>query len=259
MRRAICGLVVMFVVAIGGQAQATLTFSGTGTGIGGAVGAKAEFDFESHDFGSGGVDAIKIALTNTSAITTDPADLLTGVFFSFSTELGNLSTTAAGFDGSATVVTGSPGPGGKPTAAPYSSSVKDIAPALDSTATDGGYALTNGPFTTSSGGSNLSAYRYGISTVGATLTGLNGDDLGPPADNYGIFAGPSDYTNPPLQSMLPLIDTVAYFWIAKPTGLTNLNQITSVGFTFGSDAFLRITTTNTNGGGQGGGDVVPEP
>lgn len=222
------------------QLRAELVFTGNGIGTSGeAISGSATFDFVFHDFGGGDVNALKITLTNTATTTSQRGNLITGVFFSLSGGVGNLSTDDTGFDGLAATV--------QTTTGGATSSNVDIATAVNNTATDGTYQLSNGPFGIANSGNSYSAFDYGIATVGMGLTGFNGAAVN--GDDYGVFANGSDLTQDGLPSALPLIDTSAMFWIARPIGLTDLSQLgDSVRITYGSlpDNFFTAT-------------AVPEP
>jgi hypothetical protein len=242
MRNRLC-LASVFVALLGlnlnpGESLAAfgLSFTGSGTGTSGfPISATAGFDFVQHDFGSGNVDAVKITLINTADSTTLRGNLITGLFFSLDGNVGNLSTTSAGFDGMAGTV--------RLSNATNTSNV-DIAPAVNNTSTDGTYQLSNGPFGVANSGGNYSAFEYGIATVGMGLTGFSGAAVN--GDDYGIFASGSPVdTEDGLPQARPLIDTSAMFWIARPALWTSLDQLgTNVRVTYGSlpDSFITITT-----------------
>ena len=218
-----------------------LTFVGSGIGTGGnAISSTVTFDFVTHDFGSGAVNAVQVTVTNTAASTLARGNLITGVFFNLSGGVGNLPTVSAGFNGLAALVALADG---------STTTNVDIAPAVNSTATEGGYQLSNGPFGLANDGSDFSGFRYGISTVGSGLTGFSGAAVN--GDNYGIFAAGSATTSGGMASARPLIDTTAVFWIARPVQWVTLFQLgTSVRVTYGSRPDNFITAT-ANG--------VPEP
>ena len=238
MRRQFCILVVVFLLLGLGLSSGRsfgafgLSFMGSGTGTGGPISSTVGFDFGTHDFGSGSVDAVKITLINTAASTTVRGDLITGLFFSLSGGVGNLPTTAAGFDGLAGTVR---------TSSATNISNVDIAPAINATATDGTYQLSNGPFGIANSGGNYSAFGYGIATVGMGLTGFSGNAVN--GDDYGIFAAGSNVDSGGLGAARPIIDTNAMFWIARPAEWTSLDQLgRSVRVTYGSLPDHSITT-----------------
>jgi hypothetical protein len=126
---------------------------------------------------------------------------------------------------------------------------KDIAPAVNNTATDGTYQLSNGLFGTANSGGDYSIYDYGIATVGMGLTGFSGAAVN--GDDYGIAAPGSNLTLDGLPQALPIIDTTATFWVLKPIELTSIaDQLTNARFTYGSlpDNSLEVEFT-----------PVPEP
>lgn len=210
-------------------------FTGTGTGTGGQpISAEAVFDFVSHDFGAGEVDAVQITLTNTASTTSYRGNLLTGIFFSVY-GVGALPTDAAGFDGQAATVR---------TTNTTSISKVDIAPAINGTTTDATYQLSNGPFGTANSGVSYSAYAAGIATVGYGLTGFSG--AATDGDTYGIAAAGSNLTLDGIPSALPVIDTSAVFWILKPQAWTLFEQITNLRFAYGSLPDNKIDVTITN-------------
>ena len=224
-------LTVLALIICTSTANASITFSASGTGTdGNNISSSVTFSPDTHDFGGGGVSAIKITLTNTSDPINDPTlfrgNLLTSVFWSFTTDLGNLTTTSAGFDGNAALVRADNNSSNDVTNV-------DIAPAINNTATDGTYQLSNGAFGIANSGGDFSAYRYGISTVGMGLTGFSGSAVG--GDNFGIATLGADLTEDGLGSVGNVIDTTAVFWIATPAGFTNWSQIDSkIAFGFGS-------------------------
>jgi hypothetical protein len=220
--------------------QASLVVNGTGTGTGTpgqALNVRATFDFTTHNFGAGAVDALKITLENLGP---DPTmfrgNLITGLFFNF-VGVGALDTTSTGFDGLA--------PSVFTTTGGATVSNKDIAPAINNTATDGTFQLSNGPFGLSNGGVSYSAYSHGISTVGAGLTGFNGSAVN--GDDYGIATTDAVLTNDGLPSALPVINGSAMFWLKKTTDMVSLSQIDKVRFSFGSKPDHQISV------------AVPEP
>lgn len=219
-----------------------VVFSGSGTGTGGnAISAAVSFEFVSHDFGSGAMNAVEINLRNTAGPTTVRGNLITGLFFSLPTVVGNLPTTVVGFDGLAARVLQSNG---------TTVNNVDIAPAVNGTATDGGYQLSNGPFGNANNGSSFAAFRYGISTIGGGLTGFSGNATN--SDDYGIAGSGSLVTSGNLGTVGPIIDSIATFWVKAPGGWTSTNQITGVRVTYGSlpDNFLDLPPPPT---------AVPEP
>lgn len=228
-------------------AYAGRIFEGAGIGSNSqAIAGRATFDFVQHNFGAGNVNAVQVTLTNTAAVTQVRGNLVTGVFFNLSGTVGNLPTTSSGFDGLAAHVVNTSGGG---------SFNVDIAPAVNNTATDGTYQLSNGSFGTANSGITYSGFRYGISTVGGGLTGFSGNAV--EGDNYGIFAAGSNVTGGGLAAADLLIDTSATFWIAQPSGWTSLEQLgTSVRITYGSlpDNLIAATTIVAAGAAP-----VPEP
>jgi len=224
MRRLFSSLFIILLLTIPLSAGALpLVWSGTGFGVGGeAISVETEFDFVTHDFGAGAVDAFQITLRNLSPTTSYRSNLLTGFFFSLD-GVGALPTSDSGFDGLAATVR---------TSNTTSISNVDIAPAVNNSSTDGTYQLSNGPFGISNGGVDYSAYQYGIATVGYGLAGLNGAAL--EGDNYGIAAAGSDLTLDGLPSALPVIDASVVFWMAKPAELLSLSQVTNGRWAFGS-------------------------
>ena len=209
-------------------AGATL-ITGSGTGTEGAtLSSSADFSFGTHDFGLGSVNAIQIILTNTSTTTSYRANLLTGFFWSFSTD-GLFTTTSAGFDGLATTVR---------TSNTTSTSNVDIAPAVrdsDIYSLNNFYAQgdkTDNLSPAQGGPRDWSAYEYAIATVAYGLGGFNGNLVG--GDNYGIAAAGSNLTLDGLPTALPVIDSFATFWIAAPAGMTSLPEITNFAFAYGS-------------------------
>jgi hypothetical protein len=215
-----------------------VTFSASGTGLNSTpISASATFDFGLWDFGAGATNAIKITLSNTAADTNFSANLLTGVFWSMTGSVSNADTSSAGFDGRAATVknynTNGPGPGDDTVT---TSTNVDIAPALASTSTENAYQLSNGPFTVDNNNVSFSAFRFGISTVGAGLTGFNGADVD--GDKYGIAAAgslntPNDWSDG-LPPQTPLVDGSAIFYIKPPTGWDTLSQVSAVRFIYGS-------------------------
>lgn len=211
--------------------HAGFVIEGSGTGTSGeSIDARAEFDFVSHDFGAGSVDAIQITLTNLSEVTSFRGNLLTSFFWSLADDpvsgnpVGNLSTTSSGFDGLAATV--------QTTVGGSTTTNVDIAPAVNNTTTDGTWQLSNGPFGTANSGDSYSAYDYGIATVGMGLTGFSGAAVN--GDDYGIFASGSDLTQDGLPQTVPVIDTSAVFWILRPSEFTSYSQIIAARFGFGS-------------------------
>lgn len=196
--------------------------SGTGTN-GDSIAATVAFEMVSHNFGQGVVEAVQITVKNTAATTQYRGNLITGLFFSLNVATGNILTTSAGFDGLAAKVVKSDGS--------IVTNV-DIAPAADRTLTDGGYQLSNGPFGTSNKGTSYAGFRYGISTVGGGLAGFAGKDVN--SDDYGIFAAGSTVNSGGLASARPLIESIATFWVKRPSGWTSENQVTGVRVTYGS-------------------------
>ena len=219
----------LLIPSFAGALPITFTASGTGTG-GTAISASAMFDLVTYNFGSGGTNALKITLTNTGGPTDVHGNLLTGIFFSLE-GVDSLPTTAAGFDGLAetvkVLIPNGTGPRDDAIGTNYN---VDIAPAVNGTATDATYVLSNGPFGTANSGISYAAYNYGIGTVGYGLTGFDG--AATDGDTYGIAAAGTNYLGN-VKSALPLIDTSAVFWIDVPEGLTNL-QLTNAAFAFGS-------------------------
>lgn len=219
----------------------TIVYTASGTGTSGqAISGSATFTFVTHDFGSGAVNAVELTLRNTAAQTLVRGNLITGVFFSVSGPVGNLPTSASGFDGVAARVVQSNGS--------IINNV-DLGPALANTATDGRYQLSNGPFGNANNGYPFGAFRYGISTVGGGLAGFSGSAVN--GDDYGIFATGSSVSSGGLASARPLIEGSATFWIKLPAGWTSVNQLTNVRITYGSlpDNFLDATPSTP----------VPEP
>ena len=216
--------IILGVVPIAAQAvPLTLSASGTGTG-GQTISATAVFDIVTHDFGSGAVDAIQITLTNTSATTSYRGNLITGIFVDFAgTYDPTLPTNNTGFDGFAPTIRHSN------SSTSYS---KDVAPAVNNTATDGTWILANGPFGSSKIGVDYSAYDFAITTVGNSTVGTgNGNNVD--GDNYGIAAAGSDLTQDGLPQATPVIDTTVTLWILKPADF-NLSLIQGVSFGYGS-------------------------
>lgn len=222
--------IVVCLMFITGQAHSSLLITGSGTGTWGEdISSSALFeigDTITHDFGSGEVAAIRITLTNTSETTSYRGNLLTGFFWSMD-RIGALDTN---IDGLAASVR---------TSNTASISHVDIAPAVNGTATDGGYQLSNGPFGIANSGISYSAYAYGLATVGYGLTGFSGSAT--EGDTYGIAAAGSDLTLDGLKNAFPIIDASATFWIARPDELQSLSQITNSAFVFGSLPDNRIT------------------
>ncbi len=221
-------------------AHAGLIFTASGTGTSGhAISGTAEFDFVTHNFGSGSVNAIQITLSNTAAATTQRGNLITGLFWNIDGNAGSLSTTATGFNGlAASVYTNSSG---------ATTSNVDISPAVKNTATDGTWQLSNGAFGTANSGGSYAAFEYGIATVGMGLNGFNGADVN--GDDYGIFGGAvSGLSASSVSGALPLIKDSAKFWIPRPNSLTNLNQFGNVRITYGSlpDNFLTAVPEPTS-------------
>lgn len=205
----------------------SVTFAGTGTGTSGQqIAASASFLFVTYDFGDGlgPVDSVQLTLRNTAVSTSLRSNLLTGVFFSLTGTVGNLPTSSSGFDGTANVLTTT------------GTVVRDIAPAVNNTATDGGFQLANGPFGTANSGVSYAAFRYGISTVGGGLAGFNGAALnaGNGGDDYGIFAAGSDTSSGQLAALRPIVNSSATFYIKRPTGWTTATQVSAVRFGYGS-------------------------
>lgn len=236
-------LLICVAASASGRAD-TITYTGSGTGLGGqTISASAKFDIVGYNFTTrtenpNGTGVLKVTLTNTATTTTDPANLLTGLFLTVNPDL-IWGTTAANFDGTAPVVTTGTG----------TSTNVDIAPAIDGTATDGGWALTNGgaygangTFTTYNG-YNMSDYNMAISTIGGGYPGIKGKNVGPPADNYAIYSATTPSLSNSLNQQLPLIKGYAVFYIL-PTGggsLTSVsNQITGVAFMYGSGPDYRV-------------------
>lgn len=248
MLRRFCALAfVVATVAAPGVADAAVLFSGTGTGTGGSpLSATAEFDFVSHNFGSGNVAAVQITLSNTAASTTARGNLVTGLFFSLSGGVGALPTGATGFDALAAVVALANG---------STASNVDLAPAVNNGSTDGGYQLSNGPFGTANSGASYASWGYGIGTVGMGLSGFSGTAVN--GDDYGIFATGSTVTSGGLAAARPLVDGSVVFWIAKPTLWTDLSQLgNSVQITFGSLPDNAIIATSNQSSNE---TEVPEP
>ena len=229
-----------FVVAVNpSQALGNdIVFTGSGTGTSGsAISATATFEFVTHDFGSGAANAVLVTLANTADSTTLRGNLITGLFFSLSGNVGNLPSTSAGFDGMAAIVTTASG----------TVHNKDVAPAVNNTLTDGGYQLSNGPFGTANSGASYSAFKYAIATVGMGLSGFNGNAVN--NDDYGIFAAGSNVSSPGFANALPLIDSSVQFWVLRPGGWTSLSQLgPSVRISYGSqpDNFVTATETDTD-------------
>jgi hypothetical protein len=249
----------IFLAATSFQAAAApIIFTGSGVGDNSeAIAASVSFDFVTHDFGAGAVNSLKITLTNTASATLRKANLLTGVFFTIGAGPGNLAvgdfpTGSSGFDGRAATVVKANG---------TTATDVDIAPAINGTATDGGYQLSNGAFGTANS-INFSAFRYGISTVGMGLTGFNGADLGIPVAgeaSYGIFAHGSNVSGlPSLSGARPLIDTSAEFWLKRPANLTSLEQleVANVRVVYGTAPEHAVNLTFVDPGPPPG---VPEP
>jgi hypothetical protein len=196
-----------------GTAAAALIFSGSGTGTGGSsISAKVTFDFVTHNFGGGLVDAVQVTVENTAATTTVRGNLITGVFFSLPGTIGALPTASAGLDGLAPLVLTSSG----------TLTNVDIAPAPTPT---GGYQLSNGPFGIANSLMDYSMFNHGISTVGGGLNGFNGSQTN--GDNYGIVAPGSNVSSGGLAAALPLISGSAIFWIARPGAWNSLDQVGS--------------------------------
>jgi hypothetical protein len=222
------------------SANAGIIFSGSGFGTAGhAISGTAEFDFVTHDFGSGSVNAIQITLTNTAASTTQRGNLITGLFWNIEGDAGALSTNTSGFDGrAASVYTNSSG---------TTVTNVDIGPAVNNTATDGTWQLSNGPFGNANSGGSYAAFEYGIATVGMGLSGFSGAAVN--GDDYGIFSGPvANLTSSGIEAALPLIKDSAVFYILRPTSVTSLNQFGNVRITYGSqpDNFLTAVPEPTS-------------
>lgn len=221
---------MLWIGSFSGAFATPVTFSASGTGTSSqAIAASVTFEFESHDFGGGPTNAVKITLTNTAAQTLVRGNLLTGVFFSLPASVGNLGTSSSGFDGVAQVVVLSNG-----------SIVNgiDLGPAVAGSSSEGTYQLSNGPFGNSNQGTSFAAFRYGISTVAGGLFGFSGTAMN--GDNYGIFATGSNVSGGGLAAARPLIDGSAIFWVARPANWTSEDQVSAVRFTYGSlpDNFL---------------------
>lgn len=218
--------VVGALLAWGNAAQAaTVTFQASGTGTDGDnISAKAVFeDGVFYDFGTGGMNAIKITLTNLSDPLNFRGNLLTSVFWS-GWGGTDLPTTSPGFDGMAgKVFTDTAG---------NSTPNVDIAPAINNGPTDGTYQLSNGPFSIANDGNDFSAYDYGIATVGMGLAGFNGGAVND--DDYGIASASTNLTSDGLPQALPFIDQMAMFWIAVPEEFTVDGISDTVAFGFGS-------------------------
>lgn len=205
------------------------------TAAGGNLAASAQFEIVSYDFGTGmGTESgvLKITLSNTADSTTEPADLLTGLFLTVNPDL-TWSNTASAFDGTAPVVTTSTG-------TVYD---VDVAPAVNHTPTDGGWALTNGEssgYFATYAGIDLTAYNVGLTTVGCDYPAVKGKDLGPPADNYGLYSATTASLTTSLNQQLPLIKGSVIFYMKPASGLNSLSQITGVAFVYGSTPSAKI-------------------
>jgi hypothetical protein len=237
--RGLMGVSACVLAVTSAQAE-TVTFIGSGTGQGEPISASATLEIVKYDFGARqeitnplAPNVLKVTLTNTAPATTQPADLLTGFFLTVDPDL-LWGTSASSFDGTAPILT---------TASGISTNV-DIAPAVNGTPTDGGWVLTNGE--TSSGyfgtysGINLTAYNVGLSTVGAGYPGVKGADVGPPADNYGIYSAGTSSLSTSLNQMLPLIKGTAVFYMKPTSGLNSLDQILGVAFVYGSKPSYKL-------------------
>ena len=204
----------------------SLTVSAQSTGTGGEIiSGEAFFSFVDYDFGSGEVEALQIMLTNTSPTTSFRGNLLTGIFFTVD-DLNNGTdyNSSLNFDGLAATLR---------TSNTESITNVDIAPAVNNTATDGGYLAKEGPFGVANSGDDFSDYGFGIATVGMSLVG-SGNVL--EGDNYGIAAAGSDLTLDGLPGSLPYVDTTATFWIRWQGDTQNLDGLDpkNIVFTYGS-------------------------
>jgi hypothetical protein len=195
------------------------------------------FSLVGYDFTTGqeiaGSDVLKLTVTNTALTTENPAALLSAVFLTVNPDL-TWQNTGSAFDGVAPEVTTGSGV----------LTNMDIAPAVNGTATDGGWALTNG--TSSDGcfetyaGIDLSLYNVGITTVGCNYPAVKGKDLGPPEANYGIYSATTSVLSTSLNQQLPLIRGTAVFYLKPNSGLTSLDQIGGVAFVYGTEPSAKI-------------------
>jgi hypothetical protein len=222
-------------VAFAGPAYGALAFSGSGSGENDeSISATAEFDFVTHDFGSGStVDALQITLTNTSGVTNYQANLLTSFFFAVddSVVVDPADKSADGFDGEAAELENWVDENGNNEVDDGEVATTlnvDIAPA-NNTDMQGKWALENiqalenpNPL--------FSGFDYGIGTIGGDI--FKGADV--QDDNYGIGAETINHNVDGLPNAQPIIHHSAVFWIATPAGLTSLSQITFAAFGFGT-------------------------
>ena len=209
-------------------ANAAVTFSGSS----GSLAASAEFQVVNLL----GVDYLEIRLTNTSAAdTVDPADLLTGVFFTLS-GASNVLTNQGGqtgvfLEGSTVTINGTtPGPTGGGNVG-------------------GEFAFVSGLTTNLLPGPSDPNIYYGVSSSGLGLFGpgdvfSSGSNLDGPGDpngmNYGITStGDNPATkNPGQYSSVPLINDSVLITLMEANAFDlatlDLNTIGNVTFQYGT-------------------------
>ena len=242
MSRVWAGVITVLALTVGASnASATAFFTGTSSGLS----AEASFTLSGNQ--------LTILLTNTDAATgsgapTNPAQVLTGLFFNLGTS--TFTPISATLGANASIL--QPG--------------QCDVPATCSSTTNVG-----GEFSYASGGVNwLAGTTQGISSSGylngATSAGnFGGTDLDDPdaldGINFGIVPDGWDSSlgNNKLKNKVPLIEGTVQFVLEIPDGLSEAD-IKNVYFTYGTDKNEGTVTGETTGGLEtGSGVVVPEP
>ena len=242
MSRVWAGVITFLALTVGASnASATAFFTGTSSGLS----AEAYFTISGNQ--------LTILLTNTDAATgsgapTNPAQVLTGLFF-------NLGTST--FD---------------PVSAELTANASILQAAqCDVPATCASTTNVGGEFSYAYGGVNwLAGTNQGISSSGylndgTTAGNLGGGDLDDPdaldGINFGIVPDGWDSSlgNNKLKNKVPLIEGTVQFVLEIPEGLSEAD-ISNVYFTYGTDKNEGTVTGETTGGLETGSGInVPEP
>jgi len=210
-------LITVTLIAAGGRsANAQVTYVGTVTNpqSANANSAKAVFSISGN--------SLLIDLTNTGAATTNRVDLLSTVFFNFSSGVvAPADSTKKGTINPTTTLLGS----------------STLINSDGSTYT--GTSTLNGSFVFNAQAGQ--PYAYGISSSGFSTTATTGPKYsfsgfqggGDGGDDFGIagFGAPSVNGN-----TVPIVDNGVHIVLSGFSGLTSTSQITSVGFGFASGA-----------------------
>jgi len=267
MSRVWAGLITVLALVVGAsEAGATVLFSNTANGLS----ASAYFTISA---GAGNTQTLTILLTNTDTATgsgapTDPATVLTGLFFNLGT--GTFTPT------SATLISGADATTFNATRPASDPDVK--AGSIDQTAqcdvaSCAGQTNVGGEWSYAAGGANwLNGTTQGIASSGylsgnTSAGNFNGPNYDDPAAldgiNFGVVPyGWTDYSGNGGLDKDPLIEGTVKFVLSIPKGLTEAD-IKNVYFTYGTapgEGTLVGTTsaTPTTSGTPTSGNV-PEP